>query len=482
MRSTFAARALLALGLFLSFGAGGQADVLTQIGQVRLESPTEIVCVDVTSRLTFATLADHPAVAVVSFVEPDQPSVVRTIGFEDLGASVQSVACYEGLVAVAISPEDVTEPGRVAFFRASGERVRVVEVGPLPDMVAFTPDGERLVVANEGEPNAHGTVDPEGSVSIVELDGSFAVRTVALGGRRPAKDVSWFTMPGRLPATMIEPEYIAVSPDSRTASVVCQENNAVLEIDLDRGEVIDRHWLGFVEWSEALGGVDLDQDAARIEPVHTGCIGLRQPDAIVCFPTSNGVRYVTANEGDPRDAWGVGGAHEIDGVEYAVSGPGDGEPRVLFGSRGVTLWDDEMQVRWDSQSLFERALGEMDARGELEPFRRRAIKKRSDKRGIEPESLATGEVGGKPLVFVGLERAGMIAVMAYDAKEDGLTLVELVPVVVPGEEEKTASPEGLAFVPASDNGTPPLLLTTDEVHGTLTVFSVVAQEIVKIEN
>ncbi len=475
MRQSFVARTLTALGLLLSFGAGGQTDGLEQIGQIRLDSPTEIICVDAPRRLAFATLADRPAVAVVSFAEPDEPSVVRTIGFDDLGASVQSAACHDGLVAAAISPEDVTEPGRVAFFRASGERVRVVEVGPLPDMVVFTPDGKRLVVANEGEPNAAGTVDPEGSVSIVELDGSFAVRTVALGGGRPVEDVSWFTMPGRLPASMIEPEYIAVSPDSRTAHVVCQENNAVLVIDLNRGEVIDRHWLGYVEWSEPPGGVDLDQDAPRIEPVHTGCIGLRQPDAIVCFPTSNGVRYVTANEGDPRDVWGVGGSHEIDGVEYALTGPGDGEPRVLFGSRGVTLWDEEMQLRWDSQSLFERALGVMDARGELEPFRQRAIKKRSDKRGIEPESLATGEVDGRRFVYVGLERAGMIAVMAYDAGEDALTLLELVPVLVPGESEKTASPEGLAFVPASDEGAPPLLLATDEVHGTLTVFSVDAQ-------
>ena len=44
-----------------------------------------------------------------------------------------------------------------------------MQVGALPDMLTFTPDGDYLLVANEGEPSGYGAghVDPEGSVSII---------------------------------------------------------------------------------------------------------------------------------------------------------------------------------------------------------------------------------------------------------------------------------------------------------------------------
>jgi hypothetical protein len=58
-----------------------------------------------------------------------------------------------------------------------------VEVGYLPDMLTFTPDGSKILVANEGEPeykefdgekvsgyyNGTPDNDPKGSISIISL-------------------------------------------------------------------------------------------------------------------------------------------------------------------------------------------------------------------------------------------------------------------------------------------------------------------------
>ena len=72
-------------------------------------------------------------------------------------------------------------PGNVVFVDAASlEVVGAVEVGALPDMVTFDGDGEHVLVANEGEPNSttRGSVNPEGSVSIIDLERGVAHATV----------------------------------------------------------------------------------------------------------------------------------------------------------------------------------------------------------------------------------------------------------------------------------------------------------------
>ncbi|MEW8586513.1 MAG: alkaline phosphatase, partial [Candidatus Thiodiazotropha sp.] len=85
-------------------------------------------------------------------------------------AGAHSVAVHKGVVAVAIEADDKQAPGVVAFYDAVDlSLINSVQVGALPDMVTFTPNGKYLLVANEGEPNDDYTVDPEGSISIIEL-------------------------------------------------------------------------------------------------------------------------------------------------------------------------------------------------------------------------------------------------------------------------------------------------------------------------
>ena len=89
-----------------------------------------------------------------------------------LGGAPNSVDTFDGVVAVAVESADkATIPGTVEFHDADGDGtpIEVVTVGYLPDMVTFTPDGSKVVVANEGEPNSDYTADPPGSISVIDV-------------------------------------------------------------------------------------------------------------------------------------------------------------------------------------------------------------------------------------------------------------------------------------------------------------------------
>ena len=67
-----------------------------------------------------------------------------------------SIAEKSGLAAVAMAANKTGEKGVIAFYDISKDIplfIKNVEVGYLPDMVTFTPDETKVVVANEGEPS-----------------------------------------------------------------------------------------------------------------------------------------------------------------------------------------------------------------------------------------------------------------------------------------------------------------------------------------
>ena len=109
-----------------------------------------------------------------------------------------------------------------------------------------------------------------------------------------------------------EPEFIAVSHDSRTAYVTLQENNAIAVVDIKRAKVTDILPLGLKDHSNGAGaGAGLDASRRddgpdrRRRTVSTSrpgrFAGAYQPDGIAAFKWHGDDFLVTANEGDPRN-------------------------------------------------------------------------------------------------------------------------------------------------------------------------------------
>ena len=204
----------------------------------------------------YVTNADDISVDIVDVSDPTQPRLHKRVHLSQYGGGITSVdVSSKNLVAVAIHAVKKTDPGTVVFMTPAGQVIRTATVGALPDMVVFTPDGRRLLVANEGEPDCYGAgcTDPEGTVSIIDvipMKPKLDVRTVSFNGVAIPPGVRIFG-PGASPAQDLEPEYITLTPDGTTAYVTLQENNAVAVIDVEAAKVTEIRALGYKNFNVA---------------------------------------------------------------------------------------------------------------------------------------------------------------------------------------------------------------------------------------
>jgi hypothetical protein len=136
-------------------------------------STCEIVAYDAASRRLFTTSAVAGLLDIVDFSNPASPVTIASVDMNVYGG-ITSVAVHNGIVAVASPNADETLDGSVVFLDTNGNFIRQLPVGALPDMVTFTPDGSKVLTANEGQPNADYSVDPEGSVSIIDISAGLA--------------------------------------------------------------------------------------------------------------------------------------------------------------------------------------------------------------------------------------------------------------------------------------------------------------------
>jgi hypothetical protein len=455
---------------------------------------------------------------------------------------VNSVAISNGIVALAVEAASKTNAGIVAFVRANDLTVLGTRtVGALPDMLSFSPDGKFLLVANEGEPNSYGqadSVDPEGSISVIEIAGlsptastlQLTVTTAGFGAfnsQAATLRAQGLRLPGIGTTTVaqdLEPEYITISDDSRTAWITLQENNAVAVLDIASKTITSVRALGLkdnslagngLDVSNEDGGINTNSGTPTIKIANYPIKSMYMPDGITSFRIGTRTFLATANEGDAREYVGVTtvGAtttvsrddprvrdHCTTGFDSSVYGTltatmgfdsflgrlridafagsnrnaknasGQCNDLVAFGARSFSIWDaSTMGLVWDSGDQFEQRTALLNPTITFNASNdNNTLDDRSPAKGPEPESVVTAKFGTKTFAFIGLERVG--GVMVYDVSNPAS------PVYVTYLNTRSGTtgdrgPEGLLFIKASDspNGKP-LLIVSNETSGTTAVF------------
>jgi len=436
----------------------------------------EVLAFDRASKRVFAINAGANSLDVVDLADPANPSRITAIDFAPFGGGVNGVAVHDGLVAVASEAAIKTDPGSVVFLDAvTLDVLGQVPAGALPDMVTFTPDGEYLLVANEGEPSEDYSVDPEGSVTVIDLTNG-----VAGASARTATFSAWIGREAELRAAGVrifgvkddgsasnaaedfEPEYIAVQ--GPRAYVTLQENNAVAVLNIGQARIESVLPLGFKDHSVAGQGLDpSDRDGVNlIQPWPV--FGMFNPDSIATLKVRNEVFLLTANEGDAR-VYPTGddvipGLEEGDLFNEEASvedleldpdafpdadtlqqranlgrlnvtgtlGDPDGDGRFnrlySFGARSFSVWSvadfaattaptaPNAGLVYDSGDAFEQITRSVYPTQFNASNSNTTRDNRSDNKGPEPEGIAVGRVGPRDYAFISLERIG--GVMVYD--------------------------------------------------------------------
>ncbi|KRF07956.1 alkaline phosphatase [Nocardioides sp. Soil777] len=526
----------------VSVSAAGAALSVTPIGSYETgvfdESAAEIVEHYAPAQRLLVVNAAQALVEVLDVSDASTPTKLFDVQTTDItasdgstvpaGAVANSVAVRaDGLGVIAVEAPDATDPGWLVFFDSAGgpEALGAVRVGALPDMVELTPDGARAVVANEGEPAEDYSVDPEGSISVVALPDTVrapaqsAVRTATFhayeaagartlpagarvfGGRADAGTGT----PLRPVSENLEPEYVAIDQQSKTAWVTLQEANAVAVVDL-RSASVDRIWsTGSIDRSVVPFDAS-DRDGAvniRTWPVTS----FRMPDTIASYQVRGRTYLVTANEGDSRDWSGYSEVSRVKDLGKSGTQPlcasvdpalkadaqlgrlnvttanglrADGacyERLHTFGGRGFSVWTGEGDLVFDSGAELERITAEALPTFFNSNHTESGFDGRSDDKGPEPEGVTLGKVGGRTYAFLGLERVG--GVMVYDvtdpARASFVTYVNNRDFAFSGATPAAGDlgPEGLTFIAAEDSPTGrPLVGVGNEVSGATTLLDV----------
>lgn len=473
----------------------------------------EIIAYDSATRRMFVVNLNQRRLDVVDISDVNAP--VQVTHFNTPGDPT-SVAVSHGLVAVSSAAAIKTDPGLVQFFDAATlTLVGQVTVGAQPDMVTFTPEGKYLLVANEGEPSADYALDPPGSVSIIDIPRNIGrlsqtdVLTLGFDDTIPLRNSDSIRLYGHNTTVEfnLEPEYIAVSSDGRTAWVTLQENNAIATIDLRYKHFTEIMGLGFKDHHLPGNGFDASDKDGAVNIASWPVYGIYEPDGIATVQAGKRTFLVTANEGDVRE-WGdileettimalAASGVSIDAEILALASDktklgrlavsayggvdldddGDIDRPLTFGARSFSIWSPDGTLVFDSGDEIEQTVAAMVPAGfNTDNKSTPSLDKRSSKKGPEPEGLVVAELYGKKYLFLGLERVG--GFMVYDVGNPSLPVFvsyvndrdfAATTLAVAGD----LGPEGLRVLGERESPTgKPMLIVSSEVSGTVRFYEI----------
>jgi uncharacterized repeat protein (TIGR01451 family) len=480
----------------------------------------EIPAFDPVSKRAFSST--NAGIQLIDLSDPSTPSLIGNITPTLLSVvglnsdDVSSIAIRKGsgsnpsVLAAGIISVPKTNAGYVIFLNAAtGALIGSTTVGANPDHIAFTPDGTKLLVANEGELDGGSATIPDtamGTVSIVSVSaagvptGSTVADFTAFDSQVAAlKAAGVRIFQGGVPSTDFEPEYFAISADSTKALVTLQEANAVAVLDIPSSTFTSVKPLGQKNFATGRhdfsdrDGVTATGAAATLVNPTTGnpVFGLYMPDAVAAYSAGGQTYYVTSNEGDdrndfltPDETTTVGNvAYTLDPTVFPnaaalknqaslgrlvvcdapelrgdTDGDGDVDQILSYGGRSFSILDSAGNIVWDSGDMIENIVASQ--------FPANFDDLRSDNKGPEPEGVTTAVIGARTYAFIGLERSHLT--LMFDVTNP-LAVTFTGGLVRAGD----LNPEGLVFVSASDSPTgKPLLLQASEASNTLTVFEI----------
>lgn len=422
---------------------------------------------------------------VIDMADPAKMTRITSIPLS--GGAVNSLSVHDKKLAAAIEASDKQQPGKVTIYNTGDYSViKTVTVGALPDMITYSPDGNYILTANEGEPGADYTNDPVGSVSVISVKDNYSVTNIdfsSFAGQQAdlrQKGLRVFG-PNASFAQDMEPEYITISSDSKTAWVTLQENNAIAKIDIVAKTATSIFPLGFKNYNDDANAVDLSDKDGSITFKKSPVKGIYQPDAIAVLQQGSTPFLFTVNEGDVREYDAFEEADRIKNISLDpavftdatalkqdaqlgrlnitktlgdANGDGLYEALYSFGARSFSVWNGNTGAQvYDSKNELEQKCKDAGIYDDA----------RSDDKGVEPEGITLGVVGNKNIAFVGLERADAVAV--YDVSNPGAPV--FLQLLKSGD-----APEGVLFIPAKDSPTKKsLLIVSSEGDGVVKVFT-----------
>lgn len=475
---------------------------------------SEIVAHDPDTERLFVMNSLNAKVEILDFSDPLNISSISTIDLTAYGVGGTSVAYKNGVVAATAIPIAVDGNGVIVFMDTDGAVLNTLEVGALPDMITFSPDGNSLLVANEGQPNTDYTIDPEGTISVIDLTSGIENLTQAdvthlnfnaYDSQIQALRDSGIRIfgPGATVSQDFEPEYITVSEDSQTAWVTLQENNAVAVIDLSIPEITDVLPLGLKDHSLPENALDTSNEQDFIFMANWPIKGMYLPDAIANYTVNGTTYFVTANEGDAREYDTLEEEVKIGDIvldatvfpnqEFLqrdenlgkinmtsetgdLDGDGDFDEIHVLGGRSFSIFNGTTgDLVYDSGSDFERIIEEDPIYSAIfnTTNDENELKNRSDNKGPEPEAVIIEELGGEFYAFVGLERVG--GFMVYNVSDPAAPFFEGYfnnRSTDPGSNVTgDLAPESLVYVSPENNAEEKgLLVIANEVSATISVY------------